>query len=246
MELDSSLLFWLLALTGVTLTGISKSGFAGGAGVVAVPLMAMVMPVSDAIVVMLPLLLAMDIKMIHYYAQAADWKLLRKIVPGAVVGITLGGFLLGTLSDRFLELSLAAICLLFASWQSLTPLLSRFKGSAVFWSLFSGFSSTLIHAGGPPINLYLLSLKLEKLRWLATSAFFFGAMNLIKLLPYTLNDQWSQGSLILSALLLPAALLGVWLGKLLQKYISERFFLHAIRLLLILTGLSLLFKGSIS
>jgi len=32
-------LFWLIAITGVILTGISKSGFAGGAGVVAVPLM---------------------------------------------------------------------------------------------------------------------------------------------------------------------------------------------------------------
>ena len=41
--------FWLLAVVGVFLTGISKSGFAGGAGVVAVPLLALV--VSPALAV---------------------------------------------------------------------------------------------------------------------------------------------------------------------------------------------------
>ncbi len=56
MTLIDSPIFWLLAFAGVVLTGISKSGFAGGAGVVAVPLLALVLPVERAAALMLPLL----------------------------------------------------------------------------------------------------------------------------------------------------------------------------------------------
>lgn len=243
MVIESALLFWFLACIGVVLTGISKSGFAGGAGVLAVPLMALVIPVSDAIVIMLPLLLMMDIKMIHYFARSADWRLLRLIIPGAMLGIALAGLLLGTFSDRTLEFSLGLISLLFAGWQRLTSILSSFPGSAIIWSTLSGFSSTLIHAGGPPIHLYLLSQNLKKLTWLATAAFFFGAMNLFKLVPYTLNNQWSADNLTVTVLLLPAALTGIWLGKQLQSRLPERLFLDIIRCLLLLTGSILLLKA---
>ena len=57
------LTFWILAILGVTLTGISKSGFAGGAGVVAVPLMSLYIPFEHTVVIMLPLLIVMDYKM---------------------------------------------------------------------------------------------------------------------------------------------------------------------------------------
>ena len=60
--IEAGILFWLVAVLGVILTGVSKSGFAGGAGVVAVPLMALFIPVSQAVVIMLPLLLLMPNK----------------------------------------------------------------------------------------------------------------------------------------------------------------------------------------
>lgn len=88
-------LFWGLAVVGVLITGISKSGFAGGAGVIAVPLLSFVMPVPVAAILMLPLLIVMDAKTMHYYWRSVNWQEIKVIGPAALVGIIAGGYLLG-------------------------------------------------------------------------------------------------------------------------------------------------------
>lgn len=57
-------LFWVLAVIGLIFTGISKSGFASGAGIVVVPLLTLTMPLSSAAALVLPLLLLMDTRTI--------------------------------------------------------------------------------------------------------------------------------------------------------------------------------------
>jgi len=233
-------LFWLLAIVGVTLTGISKSGFAGGAGVVAVPVLALVMPVPLAVFLMLPLLLAMDVKTILYYRRHAGFAEIAKIVPAALAGIAAGSLLLGKLSADALKLLLGGISILFALWHRLAPLLGGMKGSVWLWSGISGLTSTLIHAGGPPINIYLIARRLPKLAWLATAGIFFGIMNAVKVVPYLLTGEWTPDTFYLSLLLLPVALVGVWLGHCIQGSISESQFVLCCRALLLASGLLLI------
>lgn len=240
MELLSDPLFIVLAIIGVTLTGISKSGFAGGAGVVAVPLLALVIPITDAVAMMLPLLLIMDARTIQYYRRHADTRVLKQIIPAALLGIAIGGWFLGKVPANTLELILAVISILFASWHRLSPLIANISGGSWLWGSLSGLSSTLIHAGGPPINIYFLSKALNKQVWLASAAVFFGVMNLTKLVPYTLNDQWNVANLIAAAALVPVAFLGVKLGKELQSRLDEQVFVGACRGLLFLSGVMLL------
>ncbi len=236
-------LFWLLAITGVIFTGISKSGFAGGAGVIAVPLLALMISIPQATALMLPLLLIMDARTIGYYRKHIEIAELKKMIPAAILGITIGGLLLGTLSTSLLQLLLGTLCILFALWQSVLPYLSRFKQAASFWSLTSGITSTLIHAGGPPINIYLLSKQLPKLVWLATASVFFGVMNTVKIIPYTLLGQWNKELLLISIALIPVAFIGIKLGHVIQQRISEKRFSEFSRLLLGFSGILLLSKA---
>lgn len=233
-------LFWLLAIAGVILTGISKSGFAGGAGVVAVPLLALVMPVPLAVFLMLPLLLAMDIRTIQYYWRHANWPQLKAIVPAAIAGIAVGGLLLGELPEDGLKLLLGVLSIVFALWRRLAPLLGSMKGAAWLWGGISGLTSTLIHAGGPPINIYLLAKQLPKLSWLATAGIFFGIMNAVKVFPYLLTGDWTADTFYLSLLLFPVALAGVWLGRWIQGEISENQFALCCRALLLGSGVLLI------
>lgn len=239
MPVDSPL-FWSLAILGVVITGVSKSGFAGGAGVVAVPLLALIMDVPSAAAMMLPLLLIMDVRTIHYYRQHAVWTELKLILPTALVGIVLGALVFAAIPSAVLKKALGLMCIVFAMWHSLAPLLNRFQHTARLWALISGLSSTLIHAGGPPINIYFVSRKLAKLEWLATAGLFFGAMNLIKVVPYTLLGQWQLDLLLVSAALIPFAFFGVKLGHWIQSRISEQNFLRISRCLLAVSGLMLL------
>lgn len=242
MELFDNLLFWLLVITGVLLTGISKSGFAGGAGVVAVPLLSLVMPVQQAAAMMLPLLLIMDAKTVRLYWPSVNLREIRSIAIAAIVGIALAGSAMASFSSSNLQWILALFCILFASWQKLTPLLGKIPGAAYIWGAFSGISSTLLHAGGPPISIYFLSKGLNKNKWLAQAAIFFALMNLLKLIPYSINNVWQIDFLLLDLVLLPIAVLGVSLGHKIQSLISEAFFTQCCRILLGLTGSLLLLK----
>jgi uncharacterized membrane protein YfcA len=246
LTIIASLEFWLLASIGVILTGISKSGFAGGAGVVAVPLLALIMPIAQATAIILPVLIIMDIRTVSYYWPHRKTTVLKKILPAAIVGIIVAGLMMGRLNDNLLQLILGIASLVFAFWGSLSVSLKRLSQKTYLWSSLSGFSSTLIHSGGPPINIYFAHSKLDKLSWLATASLFFGALNLIKIAPYTLNNQWDLSILLTSLLLIPIALLGVYLGKQLQQKFSDKTFTLSCKLLLGISGILLLIKAFLS
>lgn len=236
-------LFWLLAIIGVVITGISKSGFAGGAGVVAVPILSLVMPVTAATALMLPLLLVMDARTVALYRRSIEWRQLTVITTAAIIGIAIAGSALAALSATTLQLILAAFSLLFALWHKLMPLLGRLPGAGWLWGCISGISSTLLHAGGPPITIYFLASGIEKRVWLAQASVFFAVMNLIKIIPYTLNGQWQVELFWLDLLLIPAALVGVRLGYLLQSRLAEKDFIMICRVLLGLAGVLLLARA---
>ncbi|MCG8671095.1 MAG: sulfite exporter TauE/SafE family protein [Pseudomonadales bacterium] len=242
MPIDSPL-FWSLAIVGVIFTGISKSGFAGGAGVVAVPLLAFVISVPQAAALMLPLLLVMDVRTIQYYRDHIHWDSLKQLLPAAVVGIAAGGMLLGILPDHWLELMLGLLSVLFASWARLTPILGKLKNAGVLWGGLSGITSTVIHSGGPPMNIYLISRQLPKLEWIATAGMMFGLMNLIKIIPYVWVGEWTVEMLLVALALVPAALLGIKLGYWLQSFFNQQRFEQWCRGFLFVSGVLLLAKS---
>ena len=82
---------WIVTAIAVLLTGISKSGLGGALGGLAVPFMSMWLSPRDAVAVMLPILICMDMVGIRAWRGKADWADLRLLIPAAVVGIALWG-----------------------------------------------------------------------------------------------------------------------------------------------------------
>ena len=78
--------FYALAVPVVLLVGISKGGFGGGVGLVAVPLLSIVMPLPQAAAILLPILCVMDLfavsaigestarRIFGDYCQVASWE----------------------------------------------------------------------------------------------------------------------------------------------------------------------------
>jgi uncharacterized membrane protein YfcA len=233
------------------LTGISKGGFASGAGNVAVPLMALVVPAPQAAGIALPVLCAMDISGLRAWWRRWDTAQLRVILPGGLLGIALGAAAFGLMSDRHVKLMVGLVTLAFLGrtlWLAWRPAASAARGSGStlagrFWGAVSGFTSTIAHAGGPPLAVYLYPLRLERGRLTATTVAFFGAMNYVKLIPYAALGQLSAGNLLTSLVLLPLAPVGVRLGVWLQARISDRAFYRAVYALLGATGVKLVWDG---
>ena len=103
----------------------------------------------------------------------------------------------------------------------------------------AGFTSTLLHAGGPPIIIYLVSQNFNRTLFVGTAAVFFAVTNLMKLLPYSILGLLHVGQLRTFIILAPVSYFGIKLGLVLNRRFSEIWFSRAIHLILFITGLEL-------
>ena len=104
----------------------------------------------------------------------------------------------------------------------------------------SGFTSTLAHAGGPPLAVYLLPQKLTPALYVGTSVIFFAVTNALKLIPYWSLGMLKVGNITTIALLCPMTYVGVRLGLYLNGRFSQKWFDRVVYGVLFLSGVQLL------
>ncbi|MBC3812297.1 sulfite exporter TauE/SafE family protein [Undibacterium aquatile] len=240
---------WLVAAFAVLITGISKSGLGGALGGLAVPFLSLWISPRNAAAVMLPILIAMDMVGIRAWSGKADWRDLKVLIPGAIVGIVLGTLAFGVMSDQLVKGLIGLIAVGFTLDRLLRhrgQATTEQRPSRIFgWlsGIGAGFTSTLAHAGGPPVMIYLLSWRQPRETFVATTVFFFSVINLAKLPFYIALGLFSIDTLTMSALLLPLVPVGVWIGMRLLQRIPERPFYLFATAALGLSGVKLLWDG---
>ena len=239
--------FYAVALPAVLLMGLSKSGFGAGFGALAVPLMALAVPVPQAAAIMLPLLAVMDGFGIAALWRERDRALIRLLLPAGLLGTLLGALLFGWLSAPVVAAVVGALTLTFLAIRRFYPPRAdappppRWLG----WLMgtVSGFTSFVAHAGAPPIGFYVLPLRLPPVVFTATMSVFFTAVNLSKWLPYAWLGLFDARNLLTSLVLVPLAPLGVWLGVRFVRRVPARLFYGLFEAGMLLTGLKLLWDG---
>jgi uncharacterized protein len=243
--------FYLVGILAVLLLGIAKSGFPGSFGAMGVPLMSLAMSPVQAAAIVLPLLCVIDWWGVRIYWGNWDREVLKTVLPGALVGIGAGALLFGTVSDETILVLVGIIAVMFTlnNWlrfaaRQAAAAASVAKGA--FWSVVSGFTSFVAHAGGPPIMVYLLPLKLPQSRFIATMGVLFLTVNAIKLVPYAWLGQFSTDNLMTSLVLVPFVPIGIHLGRWLQTRVSHVVFYRISEISLFLNGLLLIYEGAFS
>jgi len=239
--------FYAVAIPAVLLMGISKSGFGSGFGSLAVPIMALAVTVPQAAAIMMPLLLIMDLLGMAAFRRDVDWKLLRFLVPCALLGTLVGTLLFKWVDTRWVAGLVGAITLLFLLQRLVfpprpdAPPPPRWLGAVL--TVTAGFTSFIAHAGGPPVNAYVIPLKLRPVVFTATMAFLFFVVNLSKWGPYAWLGliDWTQMSTAL--LLMPFAPVGVWVGVHLARRIQPTLFYRLVYVGMALTGIKLVWDG---
>lgn len=239
--------FYMIAVPAVLLLGLSKSGFASGFGALVVPMMALVVTVPQAAAILMPVLLVMDLLGMAAFRKDVDKALLRFMVPFALVGIVLGALLFKLLDARLVAAIVGAFTLLFLAQQMLFkpdpegPPPPRWLGGLLLMT--SGFTSFISHAGGPPVNAYVMRLKLNPMLFTGTLAYLFFFINMAKWLPYAWLGLLDWRNLATSLVLLPLAPIGVLVGVRLARRIRPDVFYRLVRIGMFLTGCKLLWDG---
>lgn len=243
----------LLALSGL-LIGVSKTGLPGF-GILIVPLMAMVVPGMKSAGLLLPLLIFADLFAIWVHRRNCLWRHILRTVGPALAGIVAGFLLMRSIgvdrpgSDVTMNRIIGGIVLFMLAlrgWQTrfLTPdKQDRIPHNLPFafaMGFLAGLTTMLANAAGPVMILYLLAVRLPKIHFVGTSAWFFFIVNWLKVPFHTQLATLTPETFLLDACLIPAILIGGILGLVALKRIPQHAFDRLVFILALIAAIYLL------
>ena len=245
-----SLVFFICAIVSVVLVGISKSGFGAGLGVLSLPLMASQAGLNEALAILLPLLIAIDLVGIRRFLKNANWRILKLILPAGLAGLLLGMIFFTVITPKALTLFVGIFIMLFLIQMLVTSHFDLREAKPYPWlgrlmGLMSGFTGFLAHNGGPPITIFMLREKLSPMVYASTLGIFFTFINFGKLGPYAYLDLLNFKQLATSVILLPCVPVGVYLGFYLAEKISMKWYYRIVQFFLLVASVKLIADGLI-
>jgi len=248
MEFD--LIFFAVAVPAVVFAGVSKGGFGSGAAFAATPLLALILEPGLAVGLMLPLLMVMDITSLKPYWKKWDWPNARVLILGAIPGTLVGAAIFHLANPDVFRIMIGCVALGFVAYQAARKLgflavrerpFNPVLGG--FWGFIAGITSFISHAGGPPVAVYMLSQRMGKTTYQATSVIFFWVVNWMKFVPYLWLGIFTLDTAKADLMLAPVAVAGTYLGVYAHKLVPERWFFALTYTLLVLAGCKLLYDG---
>ncbi len=248
------ILFWTFCAVAIVIQGISKSGFAGGAGILSLPLMMLVMPPAKVAAVLLPLLILCDMNAIYHHRSNKDWPTIRSIYLPSIVGILIGAAVWWWIGrdqiapyEPWIKRFVGIIAVLFALYllakdRALQWVENYRPGPVAAWvaGVSAGFTSTIAHAAGPIVGLYLHAHNQGKSLFVGTTAWTFTLINLTKLPFYIAVGLIQPEVLLIGLVFLPCIPLGSWLGHWMHHRVPERAFNRVILVLTLIAAAQLL------
>ena len=240
--------FYAVAVPAVILVGLSKGGLAGALAILGVPLMALVIPPIQAAGILLPILIAMDLFALWAYRRDWDGRNLAFMIPAAALGIAVGWFMAEFVSDAHVRLIVGFVAMLFCLdyWLNTHggPAREADPVRGGLWGSLAGFTSFVSHAGGPPVQIYLLPQRMAPRLYVGTSVVFFWVVNWIKVIPYAALGQFGSENLATSLVLAPLAPLSIYAAVKLVDRLESALYYTITYLLLFAISLKLMWDGA--
>lgn len=245
--LNISVASWILALSAAFILGISKAGIKGIA-IIIVTMMALAFGARESTGLLVPLLVVGDIFAVVYYNRHTRWWYIARFLPWMLGGLLLGVFIGNELPEKAFKLVMVVVILgsvLMMYWwdrrQSATvPTHWAFGG---FIGILAGITTMIGNLAGAFSNIYFLAMRLPKNEFIGTAAWLFLIINVLKLpFHYYVWGTLDKESLLINIRLVPAILIGLFVGVKLVKMLREGFYRKMILLLTALGAVLILFR----
>ncbi|MGA2322411.1 MAG: sulfite exporter TauE/SafE family protein [Sedimentisphaerales bacterium] len=242
MELN--LFGWVVVALCAVMVGISKTGLPG-MGILFVPLMAMVIPAKQSTGMVLGILILADVFAVSYYHRSAMWRHIIRLIPATLVGIVAGYFVMKVINDAQLKpiIGVIVVAMLAVNWWRNC----RDEDVPTQWwfaevmGFFAGLTTMMANAAGPVMIVYLLAMRLPKVEFVGTSAWFFFIVNWLKV-PFSMHlGLINVESIKLGFIMLPFIIIGAVLGIVALKKMPQKVFEITIQLLALAAAIKLLF-----
>ncbi len=247
--LDTFSMAQLAWVAGVIFGAYVVRGMSGfGAGLVATPLLAFVLPMT----VVVPTT-ALIVCMLFIVLTIRDWREVRwdefkRLLLPTLAGVAGGLYLFTALDNRLLLKLLGGFLLAYAAYM----LISQWVGMkppklSEKWAAPLGFFGAFIDSmfgggGGTLVVIYMHGRGVSKIEFRSTLAVLWFLEMIARVGGYTLAGYYTQGTLGLVAVMLPFMLLGTWTGEKINARVSPAAFNNILAAMLLFSGASLLIK----
>lgn len=220
-------------------------GIAGfGSGLIAVPLLSVIAPVS----LVVPVVVSLDYvgsgsQSLRNVGRVA-WREQLTLLPFSLVGIAMGVVALRGVSAMVLSRALGAFVIVYAFYQLLPlPALRGSRIAAIACGIIGGLVGTLFGAGGPFYAIYFNLRGLDKAAFRATFATNFLIDGGVRLVGYAFAGLLGWNTLAWVTLALPLVVVGLIAGSRIHVGLTQRDFVRLVSLILVASGAALLVRG---
>lgn len=248
LQLISSPWGWVLYFVCAVLIGMSKTGIQN-IGTLAVPLFAFLFGAKYSTGIVLILLCIADLVAVIYYRKEFLWKEVKILLPAALFGLVVGLLLGNYINDKLFKLLIGACIIVGVGimiWlektsQQRQDRLTKNRWYSPIFGFILGFSTMIGNAAGPALSVYMLSKRLSKISFAATSAWFIMLLNFTKIPLQAFvwhNLTWS--GIYLNLFAIPFILLGGFIGIKIIKILPEKKFRMLIITLVVISAILLI------
>lgn len=237
----------IIAIIAAILIGFSKTGFPS-LGIFVVAIMASIFPTKESVGIVLPMLIMGDLIAVAYYRRNVIWRHLLTLIPWVLIGIIAGFIVLKYIENDALSILIGALILVLTVLHLMKDRLEaklqiRYTQSSYFYvtlGILAGFTTMIGNAAGAIMAIYLFSRGSQKNEFVGTNAWFFFIVNLIKV-PFNVSiGLITTSTLLFNSWMIPAIVIGAWIGVKILPKIPQRHFQVIILSLAALGGLRLM------
>lgn len=222
-----------------------RSAFGFGEALIAVPLLALVMPMEVAAPV--AVLVSITVSLV---ALAQDWRHVHFRSAGLLfastcAGIPIGLWLLTTMPGQVVKAVLALVIIAFSAFflLSKSPAALKTERSAPAFGFVAGILGGAYGMNGPPLVAYGTFRRWSPQQFRATLQGYFLPASLVVMAGYWATGLWVPSVTRYYLLTLPLAVVAIFAGRAVNKRFHPRAFLACVHVGLVLVGFALLWQA---
>jgi uncharacterized protein len=225
----------------------SAAGF--GAGLIAIPMLALILPVSTAVSVASVFTTLSSLQQVSQEWRQIAWRQFILIFLYSMVGIGLGLYFIKLLNEDLMRHCLGVFMILYSIYALRATDTRHFLprhwhgtvGAGI--GIVGGLCSALFGAGAGPIYVvYFDILRLEKAVFRATMSAVVLLSGTARIAGYGSYGFYGPSTIGLLAVGVPVVVIGSWLGDRVVYRLSARSFSRMVAAIMLISGITLLVR----
>jgi uncharacterized membrane protein YfcA len=225
---------------------VIRSAFGFGEALVAVPLLALVIPVEVAAPLAVLVSITVAVVIVIQDWQKVHVRTAGSLVAATLVGIPLGLWLLSAAAEPVVKATLAVIIIAFSAYCLTSRVPVELKDDRLAW--FFGFAAGVLGGAygmnGPPLVIYGALRRWSPEYFRATLQGYFLPASVVGMAGYWLTGLWTADVTDYYLLSLPAVAVAIVLGRFIHHRLKGQRFLTYIHVGLIVVGITLLVQAA--